>query len=89
MARYRPLSVEVDAPTTAGTAITVSSANVVRVVNTAASTPYLVSLVNDSDVTVASMTLNGSDTVLIDKPKNWKVFAANAAVKLSSVSYPG
>lgn len=85
---YRPISVEVNAPTTAETAITVSDANVVRAVNTASSTSYLVSIVNEDGVTVGTMTLIGSEYVLISKPKAYKVFAANSAVKLTSVTYP-
>ena len=88
MSKYRPISVEVAAPTTSGTAITVSDANVVRATNTAGATAYLVSLVNDSDVVVSSMTLVPLEVALIDKPKGWKVFAANASVRLVSVTYP-
>lgn len=88
MSKYRPISIEVAAPVTAGAAITVSDANVVRATNTAGATTYLVSLVNDSDVVVSSMTLVPLEVALIDKPKGWKVFAANTAVKLVSVSYP-
>lgn len=89
MAKYRPISAEVAAPTTSGAAITVSDANVVRAVNTAASTPYVLTLLDNNDVVVGSMTLVGAEVVLVDKPKSWKLYAANAAVRLSSVSYPG
>jgi hypothetical protein len=88
MSRYRPISIEVAAPLTAGTAITVSDANVVRATNTAGAAAFLVSLVNESDDVVSSMTLVPLEVALIDKPKGWKVFAADAAVKLVSVSYP-
>lgn len=88
MAKYRPISTEVNAPTTSGAAITVSDAHVVRVTNTASSTPYLVTLLDGDDNTVGTMTLLGSETVLIDKPMGWKIFAANSAVKLVSVTYP-
>lgn len=88
MARYRPISSEVAAPTTSGAAITVSDANVVRVVNTASSTPYLVTLLNESDQVIGTMTLLGSEVAFIDKGKGWKLYAANAAVKFTSVSYP-
>jgi hypothetical protein len=88
MSKYRPISVEVAAPITSGAAITVSDANVVRATNTAGTTPYLVSLVNDADEVVSSMTLVPLEVALIDKPKGWKVFAANASVKLVSVTYP-
>jgi uncharacterized membrane protein len=86
--RYRPISVEVAAPITLGNAVTVSDANVVRATNSAASTAYLVTLVDENDVTIGTMTVLGSETVLIDKQKTWKLFAGNAAIKLVSVSYP-
>ena len=88
MSKYRPISVEVAAPTTSGTAITVSDANVVRATNTAGATSYLISLINEADVVVSSMTLVPLEVALIDKPKGWKVFAANTSVKLVSVTYP-
>lgn len=88
MARFKPISEEIAAPTTSGAAITVSDANVVRIVNTASSSPYLVSLVNEDGDTVGSITVLGSQEVFLDKPKTYKVFAANTAIKLTSVSYP-
>jgi len=88
MARFKPVSEEVAAPTTSGAAITVSDANVVRIVNTASSTPYLVTLLDDADNTFGTLTVLGSQEVFLDKPKSYKVFAANAAIKLTSVTYP-
>lgn len=88
MAKYRPISVEVNAPTTSGAAITVSDAHVVRATNTASSTPHLLTLLDADSNTVGTMTLLGSEVALIDKPMAWKIFAANAAVKLVSVTYP-
>ena len=88
MAKYRPISTEVAAPTTLGASVTVSDANVVRVTNTAASASYLVSLVDDAGVVTGTMTVLGFEVILIDKPKTWKIFAANSAVKFTSVTYP-
>lgn len=88
MAKYRPTSAEVSAPTTSGTAITVSDAHVVRVTNTASSTPHLITLLDSDDNTVGTMTLLGSESFFLDKPMKWKIFAANSAVKLVSVTYP-
>jgi len=88
MAKYRPISTEVAAPTTLGTAVTVSDAHVVRVTNTAASASYLVTLVDDTGAVAGTMTILGFEVVLIDKPKLWKLFAADAAVKFTSVTYP-
>jgi len=88
MSRYRPISIEVDAPTTLETAITVSDANVVKITNTSSSSPYLVTFVDDSGNTTGTMTMLGSSTIIAGKPKAWKLFAANAAVKFVSLSYP-
>lgn len=85
--RYRPISEEIAAPTSSATASTVSNANVVRVVN-ASTTAYLVTVISDAGVTIGSMTLVGGESVFVDKPKSYKIFAANASVKLTSVSYP-
>lgn len=85
---YRPISIEVNAPTTLETAITVSDANVVRVVNTASSSPYLLTVVTEAGVTVGTMTLLGNELALISKPKTYKLFASNSAVKLASITYP-
>lgn len=85
--KYRPLSQEIAAPTSAGTASTVSDSNVVRAVNTS-STVYLLSITDADGNVQGTMTLVGSEVAFIDKGKTQKIFAANAAVKLSPVSYP-
>jgi hypothetical protein len=86
--RYIPLSVEIAAPTTVGTASDVSTANVVRTANTAGATAYLVTLVDANGTTTGSFTLLPLEVMFLDKSKTSKVFAGNAAVKLTSVSYP-
>jgi len=83
-----PLSVEIAAPTTVGTASVVSTANVVRTANTSATTAYLVTLVDANGTTIGSFTLLPLEVMLLDKSKTSKVFAGNAEVKLTSVSYP-
>ena len=87
MARFRPLTTEVAAPTTAGAAITVGDANVVRAVNTAA-TAALITVVDAAGATVGTFTAMPGSENFIDKPKTYKVFAAAATVLLTSVSYP-
>ena len=88
MARYRPLTEEIASPTTVGSATTVSEATVVRAVNTSSSSPYVLTLVGESGSVMGSMTIVGQEVVFIDKPKSWKLYAANSAVKFTSVSYP-
>ena len=87
MARFKPLTEEIAAPTTAQTAADLNAANVVRAVNTGTGAA-LVTLVNQAGVTVGSATVAPNDTVYIDKPKTFKVFASASTVKFTSVSYP-
>lgn len=87
MARFKPLTEEVAAPTTAGTATALNGANVVRVVNTAA-TAALVTLTDVDGAVLGSTTVAPNETIYIDKGKTQKVFAAANTVKLTSVSYP-
>ena len=87
MARFKPLTTEIAAPTTSGTAVDVSSANVVRAVNTAATTA-LVTLTTAAGATVGTITLAPNEVTFIDKDKTQKVFAAANTVRLTSVSYP-
>lgn len=87
MARLKPLTLEVNAPTSSGTASTVSAANVVRAVNTGTAA-VLVTVTNAANTAVGSFTITAGETVYIDKGKTQKVFAASADVKLTSVSYP-
>ena len=87
MARFKPLTEEVAAPTTAGTATALNGANVVRAVNTATSAA-LVTLTDVDGGVLGSATVAPNDTVYIDKGKTQKVFASANTVKLTSVSYP-
>ena len=87
MARFKPLTTEIAAPTTSGTASAVSAANVVRAVNTGTGS-VLVTLTTSAAVTVGTFTLPAGETVYIDKDKSQKVFAASADVKITSVTYP-
>lgn len=87
MARFKPLTLEVNAPTTLGTALTISDANVVRAVNIGAAA-VLVTVTSAANDVVGSFTIPAGETVYIDKGKTQKVFATSADVKLTSVSYP-
>lgn len=87
MASYRPITEEIAAPTTVGTATTVSNADIVRVVNTTTSA-YLITVVDSDDVVIGSMTLTGSEKVFLKKRESDKVYAANAGIRLTRISYP-
>lgn len=87
MARFKPLTTEIAAPTTSGTASDLSSANVVRAVNTGTAAA-LVTLTDSAGVTVGSTTVTAGETIFIDKGKTQKVFASANTVLLTSVSYP-
>lgn len=82
-----PIAAEVAAPINTGSAINVGEANVVRAVN-ASTTPYLLTIQEADNTIIGSMTLAANESAIIQKKPTDEVFAANAAVKLSPVSYP-
>ena len=84
---YKPLSAEIAAPTTVITATTVSSGRTVRAVNTSG-TAYLLTMFATGNTDSASMTIAGGETVFVKKGQTDKMFAANAAVKLTQITYP-
>tara|TARA_R110000782_G_C14597610_1_gene390532 strand:- start:211 stop:486 length:276 start_codon:yes stop_codon:yes gene_type:complete len=84
----KPVAAEIAAPTSALTASTVSNAKVVRVVNTNATTAYLVSIIDTDDVAIGSMTIPAAGVAYIPKSTADKVWAANAALRLASVTWP-
>lgn len=85
---YKPKSAEINAPTTAGSASTVSNARVVRAVNSSASTAYLLTMYGEDFADSNSMTLAPMETVIVPKNASDKLFAGNAAVKLTKITYP-
>lgn len=87
MPSYRPITTEIAAPTTSGTATTVSDADRVRVVNTTTS-PHVLTMLDENDVVIGSMTLVGSQTEIIKKRETDKIYAANAGVRLTRITYP-
>ena len=75
-------------PTGSGSASTFDNATVVRLVNTSASTDYLVTVVETQGGTVVgSFTLMRTESLLVEKQSGHFIFAANAAVKGSKVGY--
>jgi len=87
MASYRPITTEIAAPTSSGAATTVSSASRVRVVNTTTSA-HLLTVLDSEDNVVGTMTLTGSEVHTLSKRDSDKVFAANAGVRLTSITFP-
>jgi len=87
MASYRPISEEIAAPTTSGTASNVSSSSRVRVTNTTSSS-QLLTILDSSDETIGSMTLVPSEVFTLNKRDADKVFAANTGVRLASITFP-
>tara|TARA_A100001035_G_scaffold210662_1_gene170523 strand:- start:25 stop:294 length:270 start_codon:yes stop_codon:yes gene_type:complete len=75
-------------PTASGSASNFDNATVVRLVNTSASTDYLVTVVETQGGTVVgSFTLMRTESLLVEKQSGHFIFAANAAVKGSKVGY--
>ena len=75
-------------PTGSGSASNFDNATVVRLVNTSASTDYLVTVVETQRGTVVgSFTLMRTESLLVEKQSGHFIFAANAAVKGSKVGY--
>ena len=84
---YRPLQAEIASPTLASAASTVSDTTLVRAVNSS-TTAYEVFLISATLDDRATMTLTGGETVLIPKESTTKMYAANAAIKLTAVTHP-
>jgi hypothetical protein len=87
-ARIKILGAEAALPTTTGTATSFSSATVVRLVNTATSADYLVTVVETQGGSViGSFTLMRSQSELLEKLPSHCVYAANAAVLGAKVGF--
>ena len=84
---YRPLQAEIASPTLASAASTVSDTTLVRAVNSS-TTAYEVFLISATLDDSATMTWTGGETVLIPKESTTKMYAANAAIKLTAVTHP-
>ena len=74
--------------TASGSASTFGNATVVRVVNTAAASDYLVTVAESAGGSVVgTFTLMRAESALIEKQNSHVIFAANAAVKGTKVGY--
>jgi len=87
MASYRPITTEIAAPTTSGSATTVSGADIVRVTDTSGN-HHVLTLLNANDETIGTLTLGKGEIFLLRKREDDKVFAANSSVRLTRVTYP-
>lgn len=87
-ARIKILGEEAALPTTTGAATSFSSATVVRLVNTATSADYLVTVVeNQGGTVIGSFTLMRSQSELLEKLPSHCVYAANIAVLGAKVGF--
>ena len=87
MVIFKPTTTEAALGTNTGAASNVSSSEFVRFNNTAATgTEYLVTLEESGGTDIGTFSLDGSDTVIIQKEATDKLFAANAAVLACGVS---
>ena len=87
-ARIKVLGAESALPTTTGTATSFTSATVVRLVNTASSADYVVTVVEtQSGSVIGSFTLLRSQSQLLEKLPSHCVYAANAAVLGAKVGF--
>jgi hypothetical protein len=84
----RPLSVEIVAPTTTGTASTVSAGINIRVINTTTAAHPVTLVTAQSGTVVGSFTIMSDEHVIINKKQTEVIFAANAGVKLTSLAVP-
>lgn len=86
--RIKVLGAEAALPTTTGAATSFSSATVVRLVNTATSADYLVTVVeNQGGTVIGSFTLMRSQSELLEKLPSHCVYAANIAVLGAKVGF--
>tara|TARA_B100000768_G_C11272741_1_gene374241 strand:+ start:2009 stop:2278 length:270 start_codon:yes stop_codon:yes gene_type:complete len=87
MQYYQPLSAEIASPVLTANGTTVGSARLVRCVNTT-TTAHLITLQQEDNTIIGSMTLAGGDTCIIPKKSVEELFSANAGVRLTSITIP-
>lgn len=86
--RIKILGTESALPTTTGTATSFTSATVVRLVNSSATSEYLVTVVETQGGTVVgSFTLPRLQSELLEKLPSHCVYAANAAILGAKVGF--
>ena len=87
MVIFKPITTEAALGTSSGASSNVSSSEFVRLHNTAATgTEYLVTLEESGGDDIGTFSVDGSDTVIIQKEATDKLFAANAAVLACGVA---
>ena len=86
--RIKVLGAEAALPTTTGAATSFSSATVVRLVNTAPTSEYLITVVEtQGGAVIGSFTLPRLQTELLEKLPSHCVYAANVAVLGAKVGF--
>ena len=87
MVIFKPITTEAALGTSSGASSNVGSSEFVRLHNTAATgTEYLVTLEESGGDDIGTFSLDGSDTVIIQKEATDKLFAGNAAVLACGVA---
>jgi len=88
MASYRPITEEIEAPTTSGNATNVSNADIVRAVNTSGSSVLLLTIVDENGGAIGSMSLVPSEVVFIKKRESDRIYGDSADIRLTRTTYP-
>jgi hypothetical protein len=86
--RIKVSGAEAALPTTTGTATSFTSATVVRLINTATTSDYLVTVVEEqSGTVVGSFTVLRQTSEILEKQPSHCIYAANAAVLGAKVGF--
>lgn len=84
---FKPITTEAALGTSSGASSNISSSEFVRITNTAnENTEHLVTLEEAGGTDIGTFTLEGHESVIIQKEATDKLFAADAAVKACGVT---
>ena len=89
MARTLLLADEIDLPISTGTASSLTSATVVRLVNTDSNTHVVTLVETQNGNQIGSMTLPGGSVEQLEKVASYCIFADSNLVKGSKVGFTG
>lgn len=84
----KPITAEIAAPITTGTATTVSDGVNIRVINTTTAVHLVTIVVAAGGAVVGSLSVMPDEHVIIRKNKTEALFAANAGVKMTALQVP-
>lgn len=85
----RPLSIEIDAPDSAGGASTISDAFLVRAVNSSGTQSHKITLVQADGTEIGSTSVGANRAIIVNKNADEKIYAADSLIKLSKVTSKG